>query len=565
MFNELIPLSHCLMTKRLAASPVAYHAGHYYDAGQFYAAVKSWVNRLQSQSVHRYALFTEDAYPFAVMLFALFHAGKEVWIPGNNRPGIALQLQQLDCQLTGDWDTSRPFDYCLDTTECSGLSLLPLVPAETKLVLFTSGSTGHPKPVDKHLIQFQHEIETLEKQWGKQMGHASALATVSHQHIYGLLFRVLWPLSAGRCFHSDCYINPETLVKGTQGAAAYWVASPAHLKRLDQDSPWDGIACLCAVFSSGGALQHEVTQQILASSGQSVIEIYGSTESGGIAWRQRDPAWTLFEKIKFTATDDHFLLHSPYLSDQSGLRLDDQISLQDDGRFILHGRSDRIVKIEEKRLSLAELEQRLLAIPWVAEAFTLMLTRHRDVIGAVIVLTENGIQSLKTKGRKPLIKQLRETLYQYFDAVVLPRKWLFLERMPLTAEGKIEQPILKHLLDMDSRKFPYILGVEKTGDGVELKLNVPEDLIYFPDHFSSYPILPGVVQIAWAEHFGRLFFVIDKPFLHMEVIKFVQVIQPGAELKLMLKWKASPGKLYFNFSSESGTYSSGRMICGYKE
>ena len=590
MFDELIPLSHCLTTKRLATSPIAYHAGHYYDADQFYGAVKSWTIKLQSQPFQRYGLYATDAYPFAVMLFALFHAGKEVWIPGNNRPGTAQQLQQLDCQLTGDWDTSRSFDYCLESTECSGLPLLPLNPAEASLVIFTSGSTGQPKPVAKQLIQFQLEIETLEKQWGKQLSHAAALATVSHQHIYGLLFRVLWPLSAGRCFHSECYINPETLVKGAQGSAACWVASPAHLKRLVQDSPWDGIANLCAVFSSGGALQYEVSQQILECSGQPVIEIYGSTESGGIAWRQQDSAWTLFEGMSLTQTDDVWQLHSPYLQipprppfpkggampnpllsppfekgGQGGFQLDDQISLQDDGRFILHGRSDRIVKIEEKRLSLVELEQRLLAIPWVAEAFALVLTKHRDIVGAVIVLTEDGVQSLKTEGRKPLIKQLREILYQYFDAVVLPRKWLFLERMLLTTEGKIEQHILKYLLDMDSRKFPYVLGVEKTGDGVELKLNVPEELIYFPDHFSSYPILPGVVQIAWAEHFGRLFFVIDKPFLHMEVIKFVQVIQPGAELKLMLKWKASPGKLYFNFSSESGTYSSGRMICGYKE
>ena len=353
-------------------------------------------------------------------------------------------------------------------------------------------------------------------------------------------------------------------MKGAQDAAAYWVASPAHLKRLDQGSPWDGIANLCAVFSSGGALQDEVAQQILANSGQSVIEIYGSTESGGIAWRQQDSTWMLFEGMKFTATDDHFLLQSPYLFDRAGLRLDDQISLQEDGRFILHGRLDRIVKIEEKRVSLTELEQRLIAMPWVAEAFTLMLTKLRDVVGAVVVLTEDGVQLLKTKGRKPLIKQLREALYQYFDAVVLPRKWLFLERMLLTSEGKIEQPILKHLLDMDSRKFPYVLGVEQTGDSVELKLNVPEDLIYFPGHFSSYPILPGVVQIAWAEHFGKLFFAIDGPFLTMEVIKFVNVIQPGAALKLVLNWKASSGKLYFNFRSELGTHSSGRMVYGYK-
>jgi len=247
---------------------------------------------------------------------------------------------------------------------------------------------------------------------------------------------------------------------------------------------------------------------------------------------------------------------------QGGFKLDDQISLQDDGRFILHGRLDRIVKIEEKRLSLTEMEQRLMAMPGVAEAFTLMLTNHRDVVGAVVVLTEDGFRSLKNLGRKPLIKQLRNALYQYFDAVVLPRKWLFLERMLLTSEGKIDQPVLRQLLDMDSRKFPYVLDVEKTVHTVELKLNIPEKLLYFPDHFSSYPILPGVVQIAWAEHFGKLFFAIDEPFLCMEVIKFVKVIQPGAELKLNLNWKASSGKLYFNFSSESGAHGSGRIVYG---
>ena len=564
MSGELIPLSHCLTAKRQDSSPIAYHAGHYYDAGHFYAAVRSWVTRLQPQPVSRYALFAEEAYPFAVMLFALFHAGKEVWIPGNNHSGTTLQLQQLDCQLIGDWDTTGPFDYFLEPTENTGLPLSPLDPTETKLVIFTSGSTGHPKPVDKQLIQLQLEIETLEKQWGSQLVNAAALATVSHQHIYGLLFRVLWPLSAGRCFHSACYFNPEALVKGAQDIAAYWVASPAHLKRLDQGSPWNGIARLCAVFSSGGVLQHDVAQQILACSGQPVIEIYGSTESGGIGWRQQGSAWTLFEGMSLKQTEDGWQLHSPYLQ-ISQIQLDDKISLQEDGRFILHGRLDRIVKIEEKRLSLTELEQRLMTMPWVAETFTLMLSKHRDVVGAVIVLTEDGVKSLKTKGRKPLIKQLREALYQYFDAVVLPRKWLFLERMLVTAEGKIEQPVLKQLLDMDSRKLPYVLGVEKTGDSVELKLNVPEELIYFPGHFSSYPIVPGVVQVAWAEHFGKLFFAIDEPFLHMEVIKFVQVIQPGAELKLMLNWKTSSGKLYFNFSSESGAHSSGRMVYGYKK
>jgi hypothetical protein len=45
----------------------------------------------------------------------------------------------------------------------------------------------------------------------------------------------------------------------------------------------------------------------------------------------------------------------------------------------------------------------------------------------------------------------------------------------------------------------------------------------------------------------------------------MQVIQPGVELTLAIEWKAATRKLYFNFSSERGAYSSGRMIYQGKE
>jgi len=232
---------------------------------------------------------------------------------------------------------------------------------------------------------------------------------------------------------------------------------------------------------------------------------------------------------------------------------------------MLHGRSDRIVKIEEKRLSLVELEQRLMSEPWIDDAHALVITHHRDVVAAVVVLSSQGLEQEAIQGRNRLVRQLRKALEQWFEAVVLPRKWLFVNTMPLTSQGKINQPLLKSLLDFDNRKLPQALTLELTPEGVRLGLKVPEDLLYFPDHFPSYPILPGVVQLAWVEHFGKLFFVIDKPFSQLEVVKFTQVIQPGDELTLALDWKAASGKLYFNFSSERGTHSSGRMVYEGKE
>ncbi len=560
MSDKLLPLSHCLTVQRPADTPIAYHAGQVYSSGQFINAVKYWAGKLQAQPYSHYALYTEDAYPFAVLLFALLHAGKQIWIPGNNRPGTAGQLSP-DCRLLGDWQDGENFDYCLDASADASWPLSPLNPLCPQLVIFTSGSTGQAKPIVKCLDQFQLEIDTLEKHWGEQLGNAEALATVSHQHIYGLLFRVLWPLSSGRCFHSQAYINPETLVHAVQHGPAYWIASPAHLKRLDRQSPWHGIRGLKAIFSSGGALPENAVQQIATDSGQKVIEVYGSSETGGIAWRRQDRAWTLFEDISLSFVGDKCQLHSPYL--QSGdFQLDDQITLLDDGRFMLNGRSDRIVKIEEKRLSLVELEQRLINESCIDDAHALVINRNRDVVAVTIVLSPQGMEQLQSQGRRKLIQQLRKTLASWFESVVLPRKWLFVNAIPLTNQGKIQQLLLKTLLDIDSKKLPQALSLEMTRDSIRLDLKVPEDLLYFPDHFASYPILPGVVQLAWVEHFGKLFFTIDKPFSHLEVVKFTQVIRPGDELTLVLDWKAEPGKLYFNFSSERESHSSGRIVYG---
>lgn len=585
MFNKLVPLSHYLVNTSASTNIIAHHAGQTYSAKQFADAVKFRVNKLQAQPAQRYALYTEDAYPFAVLLFALLHAGKEIWIPGNNRPGTAQQLPK-DCQLLGDWDADKSIDYYLQTTEYSSLSLAPLNAFDPQLVIFTSGSTGQPKPIAKCLNQFQLEVDTLEQLWGAQLGNAQALATVSHQHIYGLLFRVLWPLSAGRCFHSQTAINPEILINTAGSTPAYWIASPAHLKRLDQHSPWTGIADLKAIFSSGGALPEQAATQIATASGQAVIEIYGSSETGGIAWRRQEKAWTLFSGMRLTFDEGCWWLQSPYLEIpptppftkggelnkcknsppfvKGGLggdfQLNDQLTVLDDGRFLLHGRSDRIVKIEEKRLSLTELEQRLLTLPWIDEAHALVIAKSRDLVAVTAVLSPPGVEQLATQGRNSLIKQLRKALEPWFEAVVLPRKWLFVNTMPLTPQGKIDQRLLTSLMDVDNRKLPQALKLIITADDIKLGLKVPEDLVYFPDHFASYPLLPGVVQLAWAEHFGKLFFAINKPFNHMEVIKFIKIIQPGDELTLTLNWKANTGKLYFNFSSAQGPHSSGRMV-----
>lgn len=72
--------------------------------------------------------------------------------------------------------------------------------------------------------------------------------------------------------------------------------------------------------------------------------------------------------MHFRAEGEAFRLFSPLIAEDNGLLLDDLLQFSEDGQFHLMGRRGRIVKIEEKRMSLQEVEQRLLALDGIREA-----------------------------------------------------------------------------------------------------------------------------------------------------------------------------------------------------
>lgn len=569
MCAELIPLEHCGLEIALN-NTVAIHQGQHINRQQYVTNVARFCHDIGQQSHPQFALFYQDAYPFAVALFGLLHAGKHVWIPGNNLPVTAQNLLQQNCRLLGDWPSVYGNPHGDRVTHRIGTtaSLSPLNPDRACLTLFTSGSGGHPKAIRKTLRQLQYEVAELDFQWASMLGQSSVAATVRHQHIYGLLFRLLWPLAAGRCFFSQMFLSPEALLKAVQATPACWVASPAQLKRLDERTDWHLLSRLRAVFSSGGTLTRDAAGQIARRSGKQVIEIYGSSESGGIGWRMvpQQSLWTPFTGIRLaTVQDGRCRLQSPYLPEPGFCLLDDRISLHRDGRFELAGRIDRIVKVEEKRLSLTEMENALQQADAVKQAHCQVLSARRERIAASIVLSEAGLASLYHGGRKALIKLLRTHLMQAFETVVIPRKWLFLENIPVNPQGKTDTALLQQLLLTDTAKHPQLLYCRLHTGQAKLDLRIQPELIFFAGHFPGYPILPGVAQLAWSEYFGKLLFPIDRPFMTMEAIKFKKIIVPETLLTLTLEWNADTGKLYFDFSSPSESHSSGRLVYGTRQ
>jgi acyl-coenzyme A synthetase/AMP-(fatty) acid ligase len=166
-----------------------------------------------------------------------------------------------------------------------------------------------------------------------------------------------------------------------------------------------------------------------------------------MAWRDQtaDIAWTPLPGIKLSANTKGATLSSPFLADGAIHTLDDGLEIDADGRFRLLGRTDRIVKVEEKRLSLPEMEGRMQEHPWVAQAAAVLLNGSRQRIGMAVTLNETGQAALAAQGRQNMRTHLRAHLAPHFDTVLLPRYWRYPESLPYTAQGKLPVAALQAL------------------------------------------------------------------------------------------------------------------------
>jgi acyl-coenzyme A synthetase/AMP-(fatty) acid ligase len=347
------------------------------------------------------------------------------------------------------------------------------------------------------------------------------------------------------------------------------------LKRLPDHLDWQGAASrLRAVFSSGGMLPAEASLHARGLLGQAPTEVYGSSETGGIAWRQRTPdaddSWRALPFVEWRVGEPDQLLEvrSEQVGPGGWLELADRIAPDGKGGFVLQGRADRIVKIEEKRVSLEAVESALVASNLVLEARVIACPEQmggRQALAAFVVPTAPGRALLAAGGKAKLNKHLRQLLAGVVEAVALPRRWRYLDQMPVNAAGKTSHAQLLALLDEagDARpRHPEVRVLETAPERVLLELIVPADLLYFDGHFSVAPVLPGVVQVDWAICYGRSHFALAPAFRAINALKFQQMIRPGRPVQLELVHDRAKETLNFRYFSDAGAHASGRILFG---
>ncbi len=524
-----------------------------------------------------------SSYSFAVGLFALWHTGRVAVLPPNHQPEslaeTAMGIRGIVTDMAykaGKFPQINPL--ALVARRRNWPKLRALTPC---LELFTSGSTGDRKVVLKTLAQLQNEVSVLEKTFGERLRRCHIYSTIPPHHLYGLLFRLLWPLSAARPFADDTALLWQELTPSLlRSPPSCLISSPTHLERMSlRGNNALRNARPRLIFSSGGPLQESAVKRIRQTWGQAPIEVYGSTETGGVGWRQRQiipgsDHWVPFQGVilsqKGAQERRRLRVSSPFVGmPETSFLMGDLGIVYKDGTFRLDGRADRIIKIAEKRLSLDDMERRLAKHPWVREAKIVLLKStplvSRVTLGAVVILHSPARSELKSAGRAVMARAFRNHLRKSFDDSTLPRSFRFVDEMPRTPQGKLSQAVLANLFHKrfdPSRTTPQRLSIAVKTTSLRLRLLVPRELAYFEGHFPGYSVVPGVVQLRWVvqaaeEWLGRRITV-----RRMEAIKFKNVLRPGALFLLTLNKEHSGGErvLQFALMGKARLYSSGRLV-----
>lgn len=450
-FNSLAGL---LLAPR-QGQKVAFSTDSDVDWEQFLDDIYALLLRIKAQPCKAVAICCEDSYLFSVAFFASSYAAKKIILPGNHQPAMLATLSSHFDLLIVDGDVtakvmtsiilplSAPVHLQKSIVKRNAFTFSTLDLNNTHITLFTSGSTGTPKAINKTLLMLDAELSALERQWGQLLDGTCILSTVSHQHIYGLLFRVLWPLCAGRAFASHDLTYPEQVIKNGIPTQVL-ISSPALLKRLQNEGQLGNYR---VVFSSGGPLSNDAAERCKALLNQRAIEVFGSTETGGIGFRQQyhvDSPWQFFPEVQAKLVDQGCLaLCSPWLSKERSEATDgyyqtsDQCELLADQKFKLNGRIDRIVKIEEKRISLQEVENHLNELEWINESVVLVIDDpQRITLGALLTLTALGEKQQRLLGKGRFWIKLRQALREWVEPVGIPRHYRVVKEIPMNKQGK---------------------------------------------------------------------------------------------------------------------------------
>ena len=194
-------------------------------------------------------------------------------------------------------------------------------------------------------------------------------------------------------------------------------------------------------------LKLETTAEFCRNNAVGIIEVYGSTETGGIALRNRfrgEEQFTPYPTVDWKIDGQQLQVRSPYLS--PGLTRDgdgffttgDRVEACGSSGFFLKGRADSITKVGGNRVDLEEISALLKQQPGVADCLVLALAEGGGRQHRIVALIEgDGVN----------IEALKKMLASRLEPYALPRTIKTVGRMPMKENGKYDRDEILRLFE----------------------------------------------------------------------------------------------------------------------
>jgi acyl-coenzyme A synthetase/AMP-(fatty) acid ligase len=388
----------------------------------------------------------KDRYHFTVGFAASVMSQRMSLLPSTHTPQVIQQLAEMSPDvfcLTDDaqCDIDLPqFHYPQESLYATADRPIPAIDVQQRVAcVFTSGSTGAPIPHIKTWGRLSACVREGASRLGILDGRSYAiLGTVPAQHMYGFESTVLTPLQSGNALCAERPFYPADICSSFARLPRprVLISTPIHLRTLlatDIDMPEADL-----IVSATAPLSPELARSVEQRFNSTLIEVYGSTETGQIATRRtaQTREWQLWSEVQLTLKDGRVSAHGGHVEQLT--LMGDIIEITAPRHFLLHGRTEDLVNIAGKRGSLGYLNHQLNAIPGVVDG--VFFLREEDS-------GENGVPRLAAAVVAPSLDaaSLLERLRERIDAVFLPRPLLFVERLPRSASGKLPRQALLSL------------------------------------------------------------------------------------------------------------------------
>jgi acyl-coenzyme A synthetase/AMP-(fatty) acid ligase len=393
-------------------------------------------------------LAAEDKAVIAAALLAALAGGPPLLLPYAFSAHALAELQQMTGFTTAVAESGKDFPEGVEirrpkAANSGTIQVLPQASPRAELLrIFTGGSTGTPQIWSKTGINMFGEGLFLASRFAVTENDC-ILATIPPYHIYGLLFSVILPLVSSATVIEDTPSFPNEIVEiAEKQQATILVSIPVHYRVLRERT-----MALRLAFSSAGMLDQEDNRLFSRQNTGGIVEVYGSTETGGIAARNRalgEEFFTPFKTIQWQIVDSRLAVRTPFISpelpvDAQGFFITgDRVETKGANQFALQGRVDSVTKVAGKRVDLEEIVALIKKEPGVADCVVMALPdpggrEHR--IGGLVQGDAADLQAIK--------RHLTDRLEPY----ALPKRLIAVERIPLSANGKYDWTAIVQLLE----------------------------------------------------------------------------------------------------------------------